>query len=531
VDDLRGERFDLLVIGGGIYGAWVAYDAALRGLRVALVEQRDWAAGTSSASSKLIHGGLRYLEQRDFGLVRTSLDERRRLAQLAPHRVTPLRFALPIYAGSRVGRLRLKAGLWLYDRIGGGGQPVRGHRYLGRRALLERYGFLAAGGLRGGFEFGDCQTDDARFTLEIVGGAIDAGAVALNRVRATRLLHDGSRVAGAEVQDLETQATLEVRARLTFDCAGPWVQKLLDGTGVAVEGLTRLSKGVHLVLPALPTEDAFLLMTDEGRVVFLIPWYGRTLLGTTDTDYTGAPGFERVEMRDVGYLLDQANRCLDGAPWGQSDVIGSFAGLRALPSAADASPSTISREWSMVELADGLLASVGGKYTSARADAAEGVDRALQLLGREPIPCPTGERPTPWAPRSGAFHDWRATAISRGMAVGLDEEAAESCALRHGSRVDRLLELMDNEPELARRIVPEAPFCRGEVVFAAKDEMARTLIDVLRRRIPLLLLAPPARTVLLEVAELMAAALDWTAERVEREVATITDAHRAGPSR
>ena len=223
-EKLRTGPFDLLVIGGGIYGAWIAYDAALRGLRVAIVEKEDWAAGTSSASSKLIHGGLRYLEHRHFGLVRRALDERRRLCRLAPHRMAPLRFVLPVYEGARAGRLRLKLGLWLYDRLGGKRQPVPRHESLARADFQRDYPFIEQDRLRGGFTYGDVVTDDARYTLEIVDGAIGAGVVAVNRAEAHGLLQEFGRVAGARIEDRETGKRIEVRATVPPTVPAPGVR-------------------------------------------------------------------------------------------------------------------------------------------------------------------------------------------------------------------------------------------------------------------------------------------------------------------
>ena len=518
--------FDLLVIGGGVYGAWIAYDAALRGLRVALVEQDDWAAATSSSSSKLIHGGLRYLEQRDFGLVRKSLDERRRLVQLAPHQIRPLRFALPVYAGARPGRLKLKAGLWLYDRLAGRRQPVGPHEGFSSAAFGTKYPFVRTDGLRGGFTYGDCGTDDARLVLEVVAAASQHGAVVVNHTRAERLVVEDGRVVGAMLQDRESGTTTTVRAGLTFNCAGPWLDKLGDASDVVAPQI-RMSKGAHLVLPALPTEDAFLLPTSDGRIVFLIPWYGRTLLGTTDTDYRAKPGAVRTESDDVAYLLNEANRYLDTQLL-PADIIATFAGLRVFPSSPDARTYTISREWQCVETTPGLLSSIGGKYTSARADSALGVDRVLAALGREPVACRTGDQPLPWTPTE-AFDTFRTAAVSRGVAAGLDEQTAWFAVGRHGRRFDDLIELCQARPELAARIVSDAPFCLGDLLLAVRDEMARSLVDALRRRMPLLLLARPDRQALERCAALAREVLHWSDDRCRQErqeVAAIVDSQR-----
>jgi len=518
---LRDRAFDLLVIGGGIYGAWTAYDAALRGLRVALVEKDDWSSGTSSASSKLIHGGLRYLEYMRFGLVRKSLDERRRLWRLAPHRVSPLRFVLPVYRGTRLGRWTLGAGLFVYDLLGGRGQPVPRHRSLSRERLLRGYGFLEPDGLSGGFRFGDCQTDDARFTLEIVDGAAGAGAVALNRARACELLLHGKRVTGARVEDLETGESLDVRAGVTVGCAGPWIDRLIGDSTGSESRLARLSKGVHLLLPALPTDDAFLLASDDGRVVFVIPWYGHTLLGTTDTEFDGDPDRVAVDQEDVDFLLENANRALHGIQWTEDQISGSFAGLRALPDVRGVPTSSVTRELSVEQPLPYLITTVGGKYTSARADAAEVVDRVVTMLGRRMPGCATAERPFPWCPEP-PFEAWVASIAGVGRGLGFDEKTLHACLRRYGTRIHELFDAVRDEPRLAERIVAEEPFCLAEVAHAVRHEMARDLTDVLRRRVPLLLLRRLSREELARVAEVAVGPSGWTAERTAAEIEKLT---------
>lgn len=513
---LAHRDLDLLVVGGGIYGAWTAYDAALRGLQVALIERTDWAAGTSSASSKLVHGGLRYLEQFHLGLVRGSLRERRRLTELAPHRVSPLRFVIPAYRGGRVGRIRWRLGLTLYDLLAGADQPVAPHETLAAAPLHRRFPFLREEGLLGGFSYGDCQLDDARCTVEIVDGAVGAGAVAVNGAAATRFLRDGERIVGAVVADRETGATLDLKATMTMDCSGSWSAELLTHSP-ATPRRTRMTKGVHLVMPPLPVAEAFLLLSQvDGRVFFLIPWHGRTLLGTTDTPYSGDPDKVEVLPADVDYLLEAANAFLTPA-WHRRDVQASYAGLRVLPNTPGA-PTNVTREWSLDVPAPGLLTSIGGKFTTARADAARAVDQVMTSLGQHAGERPTEGRPFPWAP-SGDFGDWLQGATTRGVELGLDQRTARTAARRFGTGVDTLHARIAAQPDLAARLDPALPFCRAEVVHVVEREMAGTLHDVLRRRIPLLLLAPPKAGVLDDAAALAGDALRWTPERRQAEVA------------
>ena len=281
---LRHGAYDLLVIGGGIYGAWTAYDAALRGYRVALVEKTDWAAGTSSASSKLIHGGLRYLEHFNFGLVHHGLTERATLTRIAPHAVDPIRFVIPKYDGDRVSSWKMRLGLVLYDLLAGKGQPVAPHDRFNTDELRSSFPYLSTDGLIGGFSYGDCQEDDARVTLEVVAAAQMAGAVVVNHAAVEELIRLDDRVIGAQVVDRISGNRTAVKARLTVNAAGPWAPALAGGRPTV--GAYKLIKGVHLMMPGLPgPKDAFLLTArSDGRVFFVIPWYDHTIIGTTESD-------------------------------------------------------------------------------------------------------------------------------------------------------------------------------------------------------------------------------------------------------
>lgn len=325
-----GTPFDLLVIGGGIYGAWTAYHAAHCGLNVAIIDKSDWASGTSSASTKLIHGGLRYLEHLRFDLVKTSLDERKHLTEIAPHQVIPLRFFIPVYKESRVGPMLLRTGLWLYDLLAGKDQPVSSHEKISRRNALSQYAFLNPENLRGGLLYGDCQTDDFRFTLDVILGAVQAGAAAVNYVKADSLLIHENKVIGATVTDRQTGEVFDIKAKIVVNTAGPWASSFNEKDHF-LKNFVRLSKGVHLIMPPLPTGDAMLLMTrQDNRIFFMIPWYGKTLVGTTDADYNDDPDNLLVEDEDVEYLLTETNRFFKDQVWKKEDILGSFAGLRAL---------------------------------------------------------------------------------------------------------------------------------------------------------------------------------------------------------
>lgn len=518
-DKLGAEPFDLLVIGGGIYGAWVAYDAALRDLRVALVERSDWAAGTSSASSKLIHGGLRYLEQYRFGLVRKTSRERELLLRLAPHAVRPLRFVFPLYRHGRVGRRRLGLGLWAYDRLAGTRRVSERHAFVSRDDLRATHPFLERQGLTGGFTFFDSRMDDSRIVLELVDGAFGAGAVVANRARAVELLEKGGQVRGARVEDGESGRTTEVRASMVANCAGAWAPALTRTADGAGRLPVRLSRGTHLVMPGLPSSDGLILPSRaHGGIVFLIPWYGRTLVGTTDTGHDGDPDRVAADPADVAYLLEQANRALEGDPWTESEILGCFWGLRTLPRTKGRSTSAVSRELLVNEPLRNLIVPVGGKYSSARADAAGIVDRVCDRLSRGAFGRPTEREPFPWAPRK-PLRAWSAETLARGLELGLDEETVTAWQWRYGSRISHLFGRLAEQPGLAARIDPGLSFREAELVHAVEHEMARGLEDVLRRRLPLLILTRLSRETLERAARRVGAELDWSDARRDAEIA------------
>jgi glycerol-3-phosphate dehydrogenase len=538
--------FDLLVCGGGIYGAWMVYDAALRGLRVALVEQGDWASGTSSASSKLIHGGLRYLETYDFKLVRKALKERKLLLQIAPHRVWPMRFGVPVYADSRNGTLLLAAGLTLYDTLAGfPGEPMR-HHHLWHKEFSAHFPFLAGAALnqveradvgasllakiwktfasklapttsdapprlKGGFTYGDAQTDDARLVLELVAGALAHGAVCVNYAKLVAWSEEGGKVCGATVQDVMTGATLPVRAKQCVNTVGQWTTATAQG-----REWCRLSKGIHLVLPALPTSEAILLTAkQDGRVFFIIPWYGRTLLGTTDTDYRGDIAHVVVEDEEVDYLLAAANGYLK-TELKKTDVIGSYAGLRAMKQSDAAHPSKASRDWELKTDSSGLHHAIGGKLTSAREDAAVIVNVICARLGVD-VGCATKNHDLPWKPQQD-FVAWSDEVVLRAQRLGIDGESAMWLLRRHGSRVEKVFEIVAGAPQLAARVVAELPFIYADLLLCAKDEMVLYLPDLLRRRMPLLILAKLNAAEIRKLAELVAPVLGWDSDRILQEV-------------
>ena len=500
VSGLKNRHFDVLIVGGGIYGVWSAYDAALRGLSVALIEKTDWGSGTSQSSSKLIHGGLRYLEHYEFRLVSHALAERRVLSEIAPNLVRPLNFKLPVWKSARVGRLQLLAGLTLYDFLATGKQPVPRHKSFSREALLQEHPYLSAEGLKGGLRYGDCQEDDARMAMVVAAAAQGAGAICATGVAAVSLLESQGRVTGAAVRDTVSGEAFEISAKVTINAAGPWARALTASAMGEAAPAVKLVKGVHLVLPGIPNlKDAFLLTApQDGRVFFVIPWYGRTLVGTTESSVADISE-ATVTPAEQTYLLDAVRALLPGVNWSDDDVIARFAGARTLQAEDAQSLSAQTREFSITTPQPGLIWPIGGKYTTARCDAAEVIDSVYAMLEKPGPVSLTHRYPLPGAPvgtREGSvmlgdFTGWQSEAMARLERRGLGRDIAESLTLRHGTRIGAITALLDQQPLWSARLVDDAPFIEAEVILAVRDEGALTVEDITRRRMPLALVARP----------------------------------------
>lgn len=486
LERLSSTRFDLLVIGGGITGAGVARDAALRGLRVALVERLDFASGTSSRSSRLIHGGVRYLEYGQLGLVRESSRERRLLLQLAPHLVRPLAFTWPVYRHGRLPRWKIGAGLWLYDALASFGNVGR-HSRLGAREVLETEPALAQDDLLGGARYWDAATNDVRLTLATVLGAIEADATAVNHCEVRELIHGGGRVVGAVVADILTGVERKVRADVVVNATGPWTDEILALDQRASRAAVRGTKGVHLLVPRdrVGNRAAVTMLSPvDGRVMFVLPAGTFTLIGTTDTRTTMSPAEVRATTADVDYLLRSVNARFPAAALVPADVVSAWAGLRPLVAAGQGSGAgaegRASREHAITWSDSQLLTVTGGKLTTYRAMAREVVDVAVRRLHRRAADATSHRRPLPGGElRDVAAEIQRATAATGDAAVG------EHLVHSHGDRWRRVWGLTDLDRSLARRLDPDLPYVAAEVVHAATRELACTPADVLVRRFPL----------------------------------------------
>jgi glycerol-3-phosphate dehydrogenase len=533
---LAREPFDLLVVGGGINGAGIARDAAMRGLRTALVERADLASGTSSRSSKLIHGGLRYLEQGEVRLVLEAVRERERLRRLAPHLVRPQEFVFPIYAGGPVRWLTLAAGLWAYDLLAGL-WTVQRHRMLGREATEAAEPALLREGLRGAGRYWDCRTDDARLVLETALAAAGEGALVVSYVELTGLRKEDGRIVGARLLDRLGGETIDVRARVVVNAAGPWVDRVVALDAPSPPRL-RLTKGVHLVVPRARIGNRAAVVLHalrDRRVMFVIPWGEHALVGTTDTDHQGGPGTPPVvEADDVGYLLETVNHYFPAAELRPADVLSAFAGLRPLIAPTGRpmlSASRVSREEEIFVSPSGLVSIAGGKLTTYRLIAAAVVDRVVGRLRaagdrRRFAPCRTGDVPLPGGGERP--EEVAAAAISRD-GHGLAPALIGHLAARYGTRLDELLALVAADRALAAPIVPGLREPRAEVVEAVEREWALTLEDVLRRRTSVALCDDTGGArVAADVAALMAASLGWDEEATRAAARRYVEATQAG---
>ncbi|KAB8197882.1 FAD-dependent oxidoreductase [Nonomuraea phyllanthi] len=519
LERMAAQDFDVVVVGGGIVGAGIALDAATRGLDVALVEARDFASGTSSRSSKLIHGGLRYLEQLNFELVREALQERALLLQrIAPHLVRPVPFIFPLthYAWERpyVG-----AGVALYDTLGfatGIARGVPGHRHLSRSRALRLAPALKKSAFTGAVQYWDAQVDDARYVMTLLRTAATYGAHIAPRAQVVGFLREGERVTGVRVRDLECGDELEVRAQQVVNATGVWtddIQQLVGGRG---QIHVRASKGIHLVVPRdrIHSLTGIILRTEKS-VLFVIPWGRHWIIGTTDTDWTLDKVHPAASRADIDYLLDHVNAVLS-VPLTHDDVEGVYAGLRPLLFGESDDTSKLSREHVVAHPVPGLVMIAGGKYTTYRVMARDAVDAVAHGLDqRVPRSC------TDRIPLAGA-EGYQALWNSRhrlAQTSGLHVARIEHLLQRYGSMIDEVLRLIERDPALGRPLSGADDYLRAEIVYAATHEGARHLNDVLTRRTRISIETfHRGLAVAQEAAELMAEPLDWDGEQVKREV-------------
>ncbi|MFP5577085.1 MAG: glycerol-3-phosphate dehydrogenase/oxidase [Acidimicrobiia bacterium] len=513
---MRDEVFDVVVVGGGVTGAGVALDAATRGLSVALVEQRDFAAGTSSRSSKLFHGGLRYLEQLELGLVTEALHERNLMVdRLCPHLARPVTFLYPLTR--RVWeRAYVGAGIALYDVLAAlGSSTLPRHRHLSKRAARRLVPSLRSDVLTGAITYSDAQVDDARHTLALVRTAHHHGAAVASSVQVIGLLRDGERITGVRARDVESGDEIAVRARQTVNATGVWTDEVQDMAGGSPLRV-RASKGVHLVVPRDRIDaGAGLICRTPTSVLFVIPWGDSWLVGTTDTDWNLDLAHPAASAADLDYLLGQANRWLQPALT-HGDIVGVYAGLRPLLHGESDSTSELSREHAVSTVAPGLLSVAGGKYTTYRVMAADAVDAAVAAMGGGAPPSCTESVPLVGATGFEAMRNRRRQLAT---SSGLPVERIDRLLGRYGAELPVLLGLLADDPGLAACLPGTDDYLAVEARFAVTHEGALHLNDVLTRRTRMSIETPDRGVAAAPVvAAIMAEVLGWDAATVAREV-------------
>ncbi len=529
---LRTQQFDVVIIGGGITGAGIALDAASRGLRVALVEKSDFASGTSSRSTKLIHGGLRYLAQLRFRLTREALLERSVLQKLAPHLVEPIPFIFPIY-NKRFEVWRVDTGLWLYDLMAGL-RRTKLHRRLSTAETLKRVPGLNPSGLKASFVYYDSRTDDSRLVVEVLKAAVGYGAVVANYVAAEKIVDVDGRASGIVAHDLLDGAVFKVSGRTVVAAAGVWIDQVLNAQEPTPRRRVRPAKGVHIIVSRerFGCDTAVVFPTPDNRLMFTIPWQGATLIGTTDTDYDGPLDNPRATRADLDFILSVVNTMFPQAHLTDADVISVQAGLRPLIDSGEGSTAKISREDRVFEGSDGTIAIAGGKLTTYRQMGRKVVDLVVRrlreqgALRRKPRSrtrdVPLGGFPERPRRRFSRFLRRRRTRVAPpddSAAPWLTPAAVQHLWRSYGANWQAVAALAADEPALAEPIIAGLDAVKAEIVFAVRHEMARTLGDVLARRTHVALLArDQARSVVPTVAALMARELGWDEAEVARQI-------------
>ena len=520
--ELTGEPFDVIVVGAGINGVGIAQDAALRGLRVALLEQDDLCSGVSAWSGRLVHGGLRYLEQYDFGLVHESLTERERLFKLAPHLVKPKPLMVPIYSHNRRPGWMVELGMIAYDGLSLRKTPPF-HRFLTRKRTERRFAGAATDGLSGSVVFYDGQVENAeRLCVELAVDAQAAGAVIATKMRVVGPLMANGRVAGVVALDRLTGEQVEIRGSLVYNVAGAAIDHLMTGPGVPKQPrLNGGTKGSHLIVDPFPGAPQGLISYEsrlDGRLVLIIPWRGRYMIGTTDIRFDGNPDDARCDIGEVDYLLGEVNALIPRANLTLDDVLYTFSGVRPLPHVPDKNESAVPRSHVLHDHSNtglrGLVTVVGGKLTTYRQLAEDAVDDAFKRLGRKAPAVPTRNRRYPGA----QFVDVPKLAAALKARTGLDDSQVKRLVDLYGSRAFQVWQLAEQNVELQKVVHPSGVLA-AELVFAVDADLARSLTDVLARRVLLAFETGHALESVDDIAAVLASHLGWDADTVAAQIA------------
>jgi glycerol-3-phosphate dehydrogenase len=522
IEKLKAEFFDLVVIGGGITGAGVAWDAASRNLKVALLEKSDFASGTSSRSSKMIHGGLRYLKHLDIKLVKESLSEREKLLRLAPHLAHPKPYLLPVYKHSRDKKFEIKIGLIGYDFLARS-KSLGHHQMLSKKEILSKEPLLSQEGLTGGFLYYDCVVDDARLTLLAIRTAFNLGAVVTNYTPVTRIVRENNKILAVEFQDTVTGQKGTVKGKVFVNAAGPWVDTIRSMVGIK-EPVLRPTKGIHIVVPfeRIAVRHTIVLNTDDGRIIFLVPHNGYTYIGTTDTDYQGNLDSVLATREDIDYLLNAVNKELSNVHLDYSDIISSWAGLRPLIR-QEGAPSDVSRDYEVFFSGKNLVSIAGGKLTTFRLMGEVLVNQILEkhsdLLPKDIYESKTNSIHLHGGNINGFSEYLRSELEGVGSGWGLTTETLTRLIKNYGNCYLTILGYVLKNKKFLKRVKDEYPVFIGEILYSINEEMTLTLKDFLLHRTSMTLFTHDnALRLAPQTAYWMGKFLGWKRKEIKRQL-------------
>jgi glycerol-3-phosphate dehydrogenase len=472
IQQLAKHKFDLLVVGGGINGAAIASMAADNGLSVALIEKNDFASGASSKSTKLVHGGIRYLENFEFDLVSEALHERFIQHKNAPHLVTPVPFVIPVYEKDRRPLWMMKLGVAMYDSLAGHFK-LGPHKTFSAAEMLKQEPSLNPAGLKGGVLYYDAQMDDARLCLENILTAAQRGAKVVNYVEALSLMKENNKVVGVVAKDILRDQIFEIRAKRVVCALGPWTNNVFKEDRRNAKHTVRTTKGIHLVYKGQIVNNAVLIQTQrDRRIFFVIPWMGQSLIGTTDTDFTGSPDEVHAEPEDVQYLIEEARRVFPSVDFNEANLVTTFAGLRPLVHESG-QPSKVSRKHEIEKSTAGVIYVMGGKYTTYRKIAEDCLKKFMYLKTKDTAEYPLyGSGPVPSAEEVAAE-------------AGISQSTAEHLLKKYGARYRDVLEMTAKDPSLKQNLCDCTPAIKAQAVYAIRVEMAQTAEDIINRRLSL----------------------------------------------